>query len=187
MAIFAIGMVGALALFAPVAKSVTNVGDTESAARVADAIRARLQALPYETALTLIQDPVEVRRKDADGSYNPNLGTRYPAVIFGKPSGEIGLFDTTSGRQRWYDSRNVVLNDADKFFEIDLIRNTTLTPVEGDELSPFVAYTVRVRWPSFVATPGAITGMQVGAGGGGAVAIDNSKKQVMFFTGALPR
>src|SRR5688572_23291776 len=45
VAIFAIGMVAVLGLFAPVTKSVAGVSEAESAARVSDALRARLQAL----------------------------------------------------------------------------------------------------------------------------------------------
>jgi hypothetical protein len=188
---FAIGMVAVLGLFAPVAKSVSTVADSEAAARVADAVRARLQALPFDRALTLIQTVAEVRQKDGLGAYNPNEGTKYPAVLFGKLSGEVGIYDSTEGKNDWYDSSvptpQRVLN-ADKFFEIDLIRNETLTPIEGDAMAPMVAYTMRVRWPAFISGPGG-TAVQVGANptGGGQVPYDHSKKQVLFFTGSIAR
>jgi hypothetical protein len=191
VAIFAVGMVAVLGLFAPVAKSVSNVGDSEAAIRVADAVRARLQALPFDQILPLIQEVADVRRKDGDGAYNPNDGTKYPAVLFGKLSGEIGIYDATESRKAWYDSSVPTpqrMADADKFFEIDLIRNETLTPKADDALAPMVAFTIRVRWPAFMASSSGAP-VQVGANpaGGGQVPFDHSKKQVLFFSGSIMR
>lgn len=193
--IFAIGMVGVLALFAPVTKSVVNVGEVEAAARAADAVRARLLAMPFDSARALVQDPAAIRTKDADPAYNPNNGARYPGVLFGKLNGEIGVYRAAAqgGAAGWYTGNTTgatnptPMPDADKFFEIDLIRNVNLTPATADDTAPLVAYTIRVRWPAFRPVPGATTAVQIGAGSGGAVTIDNSKKQVMFFAGALSR
>ncbi len=188
--IFAIGMVAVLGLFAPVTKSVASVADAEAAARVADAVRARLRALPFDTALTLVQEVADVRRNDGNGAYNPNDG-KNPAVMFGLQSGDVGIYDAGVNRKRWYDSSVPTpqpVADGDKFFEIDLIRNDTLSPKSGDATAAMVAFTIRVRWPAFLAVPGG-TAVQVGAnpGGGGAVPYDHSKKQVLFFTGSLLR
>ncbi|MSU47789.1 MAG: prepilin-type N-terminal cleavage/methylation domain-containing protein [Opitutus sp.] len=189
--VFAIGMVAVLGLFAPVSKSVSTVSDSEAAARVADAVRARLQALPFNTALTLVQEVAEVRKKDGDGNYNPNDGTKYPAVLFAKLAGELGIYDAGVNRKQWYDSSvptPLPVANADKFFEIDLIRNDQLSPKGADATAALVAYTMRVRWPMFL--PGSNgNAVQVGANpaGGGAVPYDHSKKQVMFFTGAITR
>lgn len=193
--IFAIGMVGVLALFAPVTKSVVNVGEVEAAARAADAVRARLLAMPFDSARALVQDPASIRTKDADPAYNPSNGARYPGVLFGKLNGEIGVYRaaTQGGAAGWYTGNTTgttnptAMPDADKFFEIDLIRNVNLTPATADETAPLVAYTIRVRWPAFRPVPGATTAVQIGASSGGSVTIDNSKKQVMFFSGALSR
>jgi hypothetical protein len=189
VAIFAIGMVSVLGLFAPVAKSVSAVGEAEAAGRVADAVRARLRALPFEQVLPLIQEVADVRRNDGDGTYNPNDGTKHPAVLFGKRSGEIGIYDSAEGRKAWYDSSVPTpqrMADADKFFEIDLIRNEALSPKADDELAPMVAFTIRVRWPAFLASPGGVP-IQVGANSTGQVPFDHSKKQVLFFSGSIPR
>ena len=189
--IFAIGMVAALGLFAPVTKSVSTVSDSEAAARAADAVRARLQAMPFEQALSLVQEVADVRRNDGDGAYNPNEGAKHPAVIFGKLSGDVGIYDAGEGRKAWYDSSvptPVRVEDRDKFFEIDLIRNDTLTPKAQDATAPIVTYTMRVRWPAFVASSSGAP-VQVGANqlGGGQVPYDHSKKQVLFFTGSILR
>ncbi len=179
VAIFAVGMVAVLSLFVPVTKSVSNLADAEAAARVTDAVRARLQSMPFASADGLLQDSVDVRKNDFSGTYNPNDGTKNPKVIFGKLSGEIGLYDPDSSQRRWRDSRGLPFADADKFFEIELIRD----PVRTSEL--LLAYTMRVRWPSFL--PAANGAVQVGVNGGGAVTHDHGKKQVLFFNGAVPR
>jgi prepilin-type N-terminal cleavage/methylation domain-containing protein len=189
--IFAIGMVAALGIFAPVTKSVANVSDAEIGARVADSVRARLQALPFDRALTLIQEVADVRKKDGDGTYNPNDGTKYPAVIFGKLSGDIGIYDSGENRKKWYDSSvptPQVVDDADKYFEVDLIRNETLSPKSADATAAMVAFTMRVRWPAFLRASSG-NPVQVGANqaGGGPVPFDHSKKQVLFFTGSIQR
>ncbi|MGH7943472.1 MAG: type IV pilus modification PilV family protein [Opitutaceae bacterium] len=190
VAIFSIGMVAALGLFTPVAKSVSNVADSEAAARVADAVRARLQALPFDRAVTLIQEVADVRKNDGDGAYNPNDGTKHPAVLFGKRTGDVGVYDPSEGKNGWYDSNVPTprrLADAEKFFEIDLIRNDTLTPKAGDATAVMVAYTMRVRWPAFVMTSPAAA-VQTGQNpAGGPVPFDHGRKQILFFTGSIMR
>jgi hypothetical protein len=184
-------MVAVLGIFAPVTKSIATVSDSEAAARVADAVRARLQALPFDRALALVQEVADVRKKDGDGNYNPNDGTKYPAVIFGKLSGDIGIYDPGENRKKWYDSSvptPQVVDDADKFFEVDLIRNDTLSPKASDPTAAMVAFTMRVRWPAFLrASSGAPVQVGANPSGGGAVPYDHGKKQVLFFTGSIMR
>lgn len=191
MVIFAIGMVAVLGLFAPVSKSVSTVAEAEAASRVADAVRARLQALPFERALTLVQSVAAVRTKDANGAYNPNDGTRYPEVLFGKLSGDVGVYEALGNLSGWYDSTVPVaqlVDNADKFFEIDLIRNETLSPATNDPTAAVVAYTMRVRWPAFLrAASGAPVQVGANPAGGGSVPYDHSRKQVLFFTGSIQR
>ena len=190
--IFSIGMVAMLGLFAPVTKSVANVTDAEAAARAADSVRARLQALGFDRSLALVQEVSEVRKKDADGNYNPNDGTKYPAVIFGKLSGDVGIYNgATTASRFWYDSsvpNPQPVQNADKFFEIDLIRNDTLSPKANDPTAALVAFNIRVRWPAFLPSSNGVA-VQVGANpaGGGSVPYDHGKKQVLFFTGSILR
>lgn len=186
--IFTIGMVAVLGLFAPVTKSVAAVGEAEAAARVADAVRARLRALPFDSAVALVQEVATVRRNDGLGTYNPNDG-RNPAVMFAKLSGEVGILSMQNNRPVWLDSSvptPLPVADADKYFEIELIRNDTLSPKSGDATAAMVAYTMRVRWPAFIAAASGAA-VQVGAIGTGAVPFDHSRKQVVFFSGAIMR
>lgn len=188
IAIFAIGMVAVLGLFAPVTKSVSANRDAESAARVADAVRARMGTLPFATALALIQASADIQKHDADPAYNPNDG-KHPAVLFARLNGEVGVYDATA--KNWLDASLPTpraFSDLDKFFEVDLIRNETLSPVVDESLTPsaLIAYNIRVRWPVFQQTaPGTAT--QVGAAPGTQVPFDQSRKQVLFFTGSISR
>lgn len=183
--IFAIGMVAVVGLFAPVTKSMASVSEAEAAARVSDAVQARLQAMPFDQALALIQTAAAVRANDADGTYNPGAGASHPAVLFGQLNGEVGVYDVA--KKNWRDGGDRVVADANKFFEIDLIRNATLSPAANDDTAPMIAYTMRVRWPAYVLTT-ATTAVQNGQNAtGGAVPFDQSKKQVIFFTGSLTR
>jgi prepilin-type N-terminal cleavage/methylation domain-containing protein len=194
LGIFAIGMIAVLGLFAPVTKSVAGVSDAEAAARVADAVRARLRSMPFAAAAALVQDVTDVRKNDSDGTYNPNDGTRHPGVIFGRLNGEVGFYNGSAVVPAWYDydysstpPRARPFVDADKFFEIDLIRDETISPKAGDPTASMIAFHVRVRWPAFVRTSPttAVSGAQNPAGG--AVPFDHGKKQVLFFAGAIAR
>ena len=188
LAIFAVGMVAVLGLFAPVSKSVSGVSEGEAAARVADAVRSRLQALGFDKALLLVQDAAAVQKNDGDGTYNANDGTKHPAVLFGKISGDVGVYD--EAKKAWYDSSisPVVVSNPDKYFEIDLVRNVALSPKADDLTAPMVAFTMRIRWPAFLPSSSGAA-VQVGANplGGGPVPFDQSKKQVLFFTGSISR
>ena len=189
ISIFAIGMIAVLGIYGPVTKSVAAVSDAEASARVADAVRARLSTLPFDTALALVQEVAEVRKKDGDGAYNPNDGTKYPAVMFGKLDGEVGIYDAGTSRKQWYDSRipSQRVLDADKFFEIDLIRSDALSPKSADATAAMVAFTIRVRWPAFVLTS-PTTAVQSGQNpAGGSVTYDHGRKQVLFYTGSISR
>lgn len=186
VAIFAIGMVAVLGLFTPVTKSVSTVTDAEAAARVADAVRARLEAMPFAQAAALVQLPAEIQAKDADPRYNLTDTTKAARVIFGKLNGEVGIFDGAESRPTWRDSANRPVANADKYFEIDLIRNETLSPATEGALPAVIAYTMRVRWPAFVRTSPSAA-VQSGQGSPGAVPFDQSRKQMLFFTGAIRR
>jgi hypothetical protein len=111
----------------------------------------------------------------------------------------VALYDATQPSKTWYyydhaTSALRAMANADKFFEIELIRNESLSPkppAEAPDPAPapplLLAYTMRIRWPSFLPGPGG-TAVQVGANpSGGAVTFDHSKKQVLFFTGTISR
>jgi prepilin-type N-terminal cleavage/methylation domain-containing protein len=186
VAIFSLGMLAVLGLFAPVTQSVSASSDAEAAARVADAVRARLQAMPFASVAALLQDAAAVQKNNATPTYNPASGNN-PAVIFARLNGELGFYDATANRKNWRDPADKTMADADKFFEIDLIRNAALTPKDDDATGAMLAYTMRVRWPAFVQTSASAAVQNGQNAAGGSVPFDQGKKQVMFFTGAVLR
>jgi prepilin-type N-terminal cleavage/methylation domain-containing protein len=178
--IFAISMVAVLGLYTPVAQSVSNANEAEAAARVTDALLSRLQSLPFEALTPLLKTNAELQAQDARGNYNPNDGSDR-RVIFATLGGEAGIYDTA--RRGWVDSTGRLMPDREKFFEIALVRNETVSPADQDELAAFVAFNCRVRWPVF--RPNAAGGgVQVGAN---QTTQDHSRKQVLFFSGAVTR
>jgi prepilin-type N-terminal cleavage/methylation domain-containing protein len=196
--IFAIGMVAVLGLFAPIAKSVGSVQDAEAAANVAALVSSRLQGLPISVVSQLLKVSSGARTHqltDADNAPNSPAAdpTKDPQLIFANRDGsKIGRYDDAIwGRL-----------DTEKFFEIALIRNETLSPdtvtttdAEGntvtlaaDDAALFLAYTARIRWPAFVPDPtSARRASPAGSNPTGTVRFDNSKKQVLHFSGIITR
>ncbi len=188
--IFAIGMVAVIGLFSPVAKSVGDTADAEAATHVADLLNVKLQSqgidvmaprLKVKTGATAHQ----LTTSDARTNYNPAVLTEN--IFFANRDGtKIGLYNDAI----WKDSAGNN-SDREKYFEIALIRNEVISPPPSatapDALLPVLAYTARVRWPSFVALAGGTGSAQVGANPNGTVQFDHSQKQVLFFSGAITR
>ena len=184
VALFAVGVVASLALFTPLAGTAARSAEADTAARVADSVLTRLRVLPFATVESeLVQDAEAVQANDAKGAYNPNDGSN-PAVLFARADGEVGVFDPTNSQ--WRDSRGAVLANADKFFEIDLVRQTALTPKAPAEPAAAVAFVMRIRWPAFRTTGGA-NFQQIGAGATGNVTFDRGRQQVLFVHASLAR
>ncbi len=183
LGVFVIGIVGVIGLLATVTKSGTTSGEAEAASRVADSVIARLQAMPFSSAALLVQDPADVLKNNALGNYNPNDGT-HPAVIFAKLDGDTGLYDAV--KKVWLGSSGATFANADKFFEVELIRQTALSPLGADDTAALLAFAIRVRWPSWIPSANG-AGVQFGTGQPGAVTFDHGKQQVLFFSGSLRR
>lgn len=193
--IFAVGMLAVVGLFAPVARSVGGSADAEAAARAADALRVKLQAMPFADVAALLKKSNGARHEltDADGrsDYNPAADAQ---ILFANRDGsKVGTYSDPV----WIDPVTRRNSDAEKYFEIALVRNEALSPLatpapEGeppadpDATAFLLAYTARLRWPAFV-KDGGTGAVQVGSNPAAPVRFDHSAKQVMFFTGAITR
>jgi hypothetical protein len=197
--IFAIGMVAVIGMFAPVAKSVGNLADAEAATNVASLLTARLQGQSIPLVGKLLKVSIGPNRHQlTDADNNPNSPaadpTKDPQLLFASRDGsKIGVY----GDPIWGTT------DLEKFFEIALVRNETLSPaapaadpastdpvVNPDDTALFLAYTARIRWPAFVAdvTPtNPKRALPAGYNPSGGVRFDNSLKQVFFFSGTITR
>lgn len=185
--VFAIGMVAVIGLFTPVAKSVGDNADAEAAARVADALTLKLKSQPLLVVAGLLKNSKAGGHQltDADADPNAHPITTDPQIVFASRDGlKIGGYTDPV----WIDATTRRNSDREKFFEIALIRNETLSPVgsETDPASPYLAYTARLRWPAFLPDTGTAA-IQVGSNPAAAVRFDHSRKQVLFFAGAVNR
>lgn len=198
--IFAVGMLAVVGLFTPVAKSVVSTTDAAVAAQVADALRTKLQTMPAADVIALLKNANgashELTAEDARPDYNPTTDSK---VLFANRDGSKigGYTDPVWG------TRTATFNpDREKYFEIALVRNETLTPrtlppvgettepteppADPDASAFLIAFTARLRWPMFI--PDGVSGaIQVGSNTSNTVRFDHGQKQVMFFTGSVTR
>lgn len=200
--IFAFAMVAVLGLFSPIARSVVTSSDGEAAARIADVLRTRLQSMPFDEVAALLKNSTTQQGhelSDADAKADYDI-TQDPQLLFASRDGaKIGLYSDSvwtnpATRRNW---------DGEKFFEIALVRNESLSPKPGaagsggggfgsggaptpDPVVPVLAYTARIRWPAFVADS-ATTAIQVGANPNSTVRFDHGRKQVLHFAGSITR
>ena len=194
--VFAIGMVAVIALFAPVAKSVAAVSDAEAAAVVGERLRDELarrtlnaQSLAPVIALlknsTATSHEVTVADNAPGASTDPRADVRL--LFASRDASRLGAYaDATT----W---GGAAPNDADKFFEITLMRNDTLSPLAADTAtSPpiMLGYTARIRWPAFVPDNTATNprrALPAGYNPTAAVAFDHSLQNVLHIAGAVSR
>jgi prepilin-type N-terminal cleavage/methylation domain-containing protein len=198
--IFAVGMVAVIGLFTPVARSVASSADAEIAARVADALRLKLQTMPFSDVAKLLKNSTATSHELAvlDGRIDYSLASD-PQLLFASHDGsKIGL----SSDPVWRVPPAGRSPDRDKYFEIALIRNEAVSPkpgttidangntvtVDPDANAALLAYTARLRWPAFIPDPASpLLAIQVGANPNATVRFDHSRKQVLYFAGSVTR
>ena len=190
--IFAGGiMVAVIGLFSPVVKSVGDSADAEAATRVADLLGVKLQTLGIDAVAPLLKVKTGATTHQlttSDARTNYNIADLKENLLFANRDGtKIGFYDDTV----WLDPVTRNNSDREKYFEIALIRNEAISPPPSttapDVLLPVLAYTARIRWPSFVALAGGTGWVQIGANPTGTVPFDHSQKQVLFFSRAITR
>lgn len=187
ISVFAIGMIAVVGLLAPVARSVTSSSDAAAAARAADAVREKLRSMTIANVAPLLKNSTGARGHeltDLDARPDYDL-TKDAQLLFASRDGsKIGTYSDPV----WIDPTTKRASDRDKFFEIALIRNETLSPKSSaTAATDFVlAYVARIRWPAFVAdATGSVA--QFGSNPTGAVKFDHGRKQVLFVAGAVTR
>ena len=196
--VFAVGMVAVVALFAPVARSVAGSSDAEAAATVAERLRDELTrratvAGSFAPVVALFKNATangghEVTTADnaSSAATDPRRDTR---LLFASRDGsKIGSYTDTI----WIDPVTRQINDAEKYFEIALIRFDALSPntTAADATSPTLAYTARIRWPAFVpdnAPANARRALPAGFNATAAVVFDRSQLQTFHVAGSITR
>lgn len=151
--IFALSIVGVIGLLSPTNKAVADVSDSDAASRAISAIQSGLQRSGFATVAARL-----------DGTY---------AFCASKSGDKVGLRNDTT----------VFPDPSEKFFEFALIRNETLSPSGNDNTAGFLAFTISLRWPAFLAN-----GTELGGGLTGAAkdAVD-AQKSVLIIPAAITR
>lgn len=167
--VLAVGVTLVLALSAPVSRSISTTADSETALRVAERAMAHLRARPFQEVRALLKTESAFRAQLAEeraGGYDP-LGDAQ--VLFASADG----------------TRLSAVGDseADKYFEVLLVRNESLSPVSGDEHAALLAFTMRVRWPTQVLAGGTV--VRPGASSDGRW--DHSQKETLFVAAGVAR
>ncbi len=178
IAILAVGLVTVLGLHAAVVRPVTVVTDAEIAARMGDAIRARLLSLPPAAVRALIQDSAGMPRPG--GPLEAAIPAANPRQLIGTRDGEIGVYDAGIDGSGWRDGTGRLLAGSEMAYAIDLVRNEELSPLATDRLSSCVVFTIRIQWPALLRGSGLTEAA-------GSALPDANRQEVLYLAGSLVR
>lgn len=131
--IFAIAIVSIIGLMIPINRSVSEIRESDDAARMAGVIIEELQKQGFANVKDFIDNPPTTNRVHAsrDGK---RVGKSDTSAVWDDP----GAPDLSNAEEK-----------ALQFFEINLTRNTALSPTAaGDADSAFLAYFLELRWPA---------------------------------------
>lgn len=161
LGVFAITIVGVLGLLSPTTQAVSDTLDGGVASRLAETVNAEVERLGF-TAVTGSQLVLS--------SAVSALPTNASKLLFATRGGDRicsqGAADTAPN----------YIAPAERYFEVLLIRNESLSPAGTDNTAGFVAFSVQVSWPAFVDD-----------GTGAAVAVARSQRSVFSFNAAVRR
>ena len=136
LGIFAIAIVGVLGLLSPTTDLVSDTIDSGIASRLADTVNAEVERAGYDTVRGLLLLGSEL---DDDGRIVANR------LLANRAGDVIASQSQLTGNQS-------LLLQADRFFEVVLVRNEGLSPntADNDNSAGFLAFSVRVTWPAQV-------------------------------------
>ncbi|MSU70659.1 MAG: hypothetical protein EXS39_07790 [Opitutaceae bacterium] len=138
-------VVSVIALYGPGVRAMAQARQDYAAAQVIRAVQAELQRLPFSTVSSYLSG--------ADSLYTSQSGGRVG------PRGSP-VWSDLDGTQRE--------QDREKYFEIALIRNESLTPAAGA-----LIFTLRLRWPAFT--------------GNGQRLVDHAQQKMLLVPAAVAR
>lgn len=168
LGIFAIAIVGVLGLLSPTTGLVSETIDSGTASRLADTVNAEVERAGYDTVRGLLLLGSEL---DDDGRIVANR------LLANRAGDVIASQNQLTGNQS-------LLLQADRFFEIVLVRNEVLSPntAANDSTAGFLAFSVRVTWPTQVAD-----GTVDEQGIPGFVVVPRADRSVFTFNAAVRR
>lgn len=136
LGLFSVGIVVVLRLFTGVSGAIRLNGETEAGIHAAEVLLARLRGRPFGELAGDLLTAEELQRIDSTEEPGPSQDRR---LFFADAAADrIGQ----SGGPLWLD------HEREKYFEIALVRDETLSPLAADELASCLAFTARIRWPA---------------------------------------
>lgn len=133
--IFAFAIVGVLGLLTPTGKAISAVADNDAASRAISAIQGGLQEYVVNYPVAAGQDKFQ--------EFAKLFGQKLYSSRDGSKVGDENR-KNKDGSSYWGTGNN------EKFFEVVLTRDTTLSPASADTTSGFLAFTVTLKWPAYL-------------------------------------
>jgi type II secretory pathway pseudopilin PulG len=156
--IFAIAIVSIVGLLVPIRNSVSDVRDTDDAARLATLIQSELQKQSFPTIAGFLDSP-------------PSDMNR---LFASRDATKVGV---GTDNAKWGVATATFNPDSEKFFLIELTRNTALSPnATFDATSGYLAFTIKLTWPAFASTPP-----------GGSIEASSSQQSTLLLPAAITR
>lgn len=139
--IFAIAVISVIGLLAPINQSVTDVKDGDDASRVVSIVQTELQRAGITAVTGFFGQTLYASRSGHKIGLGTNTALWEANVV--DENGANGITDETDGQ---------------KFFSIQLTRDTTLSPAANDASAGFLAFTIQLRWPAYTGDGRQLTG-----------------------------
>ncbi len=161
LGVFAIAIVGVLGLLSPTSQAVRDTLDGGTASRLAETVNAEIERLGYSavvpSALVLSADVATLSASDA-------------RLLYSNRSGSLICKDDSATGDPNY------IPPSERYFEILLVRNETLSSVGNDTTAGFVAFAVQTSWPA-----------RVNDGTGTAIIVPREERSIFSFNAAVRR
>ena len=185
--VFALAISAIVGILAAVGKSVGDLQESEKASRLVAVVQARLQSAGFSAIQGVLKTDTDIANEKAvyDTATDHPRDADNPYRFYGSEDGHIvGIYPTAvnegdQANDPWTlgsSTTTVAQRDGLKFFELALVRNQTLSPNSGSALdadSGYLAFTIRVRWPAFLADGNRVT--------------DNAQMNVLIVPAAVAR
>lgn len=181
--VFALAVTAIVGIMSAVGKSVSDLQESEKASRLVSVVQARLQSAGFAAIQGALQTDTDIA--DEPDVYPASAHPRdsnNPYRFYGSEDGQIVAIYPSAGNEGdeendpWTLGRSGTTKadrDGLKFFEMALVRNSSLSPTALDADSGYLAFSIRVRWPAFLPNGDRVT--------------DNSQKNVLIVPAAITR
>lgn len=140
LGIFSVGIVMVLRLFTGISDSVRCTGEAEAGIRAAEALLGHLRAGSFGEVADCLMTAAELR--DLESSAGNGFLSDRRLFFVNAAADKMGRGDDPVWRGR----------EAERYFEIALVRDEELSPRSADAEAFGLVFTMRARWPASLRT-----------------------------------